>query len=81
MFPGTPLGSGGGEGLNGSCGKTKDDGSWAGLFDSGLLGDLCVDPLFEPLLLREELPDFARALDLLGLELERLFLPDEFRSL
>ena len=81
MFPGTPLGSGGGEGLKGSCGKTKDDGSWAGLFDSWLVGLLWVEPVFEPLLLWVELEDFARVLDRLELPLERLFLPGELRSL
>ena len=38
LFP-AALGSDGGLGLKGSCGKTNDPGSWAGFGDSGLVWD------------------------------------------
>jgi len=38
LFP-AALGSVGRLGLKGSCGKTNDPGSWAGLGDSGLVWD------------------------------------------
>ena len=49
LFP-AALGSAGGLGLKGSCGKTNDPGSWAGLGDSGLVWDPCEAFLWEPLL-------------------------------
>jgi len=45
------LGSVGGLGLKGSCGKTNDPGSWAGFGDSGLVWDPCAAPLWEALFL------------------------------
>ena len=49
LFP-AALGSAGGLELKGSCGKTNDPGSWAGLGDSGLVWDPCEAFLWEPLL-------------------------------
>jgi len=52
LFP-EGLGSGGGVGLNGSCGKTNEPGSWDGFGESGPESGLSALDLWEDVALRD----------------------------
>src|SRR5213592_2427379 len=81
LFP-AALDSDGGLGLKGSCGKTNDPGSWAGLGDSWLVPGPCDVSVWEVWLLWEVPLVFAPwDDDFFELPLVRLLLPGDARNL